>query len=339
MEGIDTIKQALKAFSLPPARVEPVAGGLIHRSYLIILGPPERERRYVLQGLHEALSNVSVLADHASVSHHLQSAGRLAPTPIRTSAGQLSVMIDGIRWRLLNFVPGETIIGRSATVEEAVLAGRELAQFHNVMASFQGRFSSTHPGHNTEYHLNGLRESFESAPEGLRAELERSCTELLDRLPRFIMPETLPRFVVHGDPKLTNFRFQEKRAVLIDLDTCTRHTRLVDLGDALRSWCHEPEVALGHISWTRGEAFLEAYLSHATPLSEEERLWLPRCAVTISLELAARFARDFFEDSYFAYDETRYESRRAHNQVRTKGMLYLAENFEQSAERISAVIA
>jgi hypothetical protein len=44
---------------------------------------------------------------------------------------------------------------------------------------------------------------------------------------------------------------------------------------------------------------------------------------TVCLELAARFAIDWFRDDYFGWDPARFPSRRAHNLVRARGQLAL----------------
>jgi hypothetical protein len=41
------------------------------------------------------------------------------------------------------------------------------------------------------------------------------------------------------------------------------------------------------------------------------------------IELAARFAVDAFDGSYFGWDPSRFPSRRAHNLVRARGQLAL----------------
>ena len=325
------------------AQLSPMEGGLIHQSYLVVGSLEGGEGpRYVLQGLHHKLSGDAILSDHAAVSEHLKGAGLLAPAPVRSLDGALAVSDPKDarrRWRLLEYIPGVTIFGRSASVEEALIAGGALADFHQAMMSFSGRLRSTHPGHDTAHHLQALRDAFQAAPSELQREYGARCEVLAARLESLILPEELPRSIVHGDPKLTNFRFEERSATLIDLDTCALHTRLVDLGDALRSWCAGPEDQRGSVSWLRAEAFLEGYLSRAPALSPLERVWLPRCAETITLELCARFTRDIFEDSYFAYDSGRYESRRAHNHARSLGMEHLAAEFAAGAERLSALCA
>ena len=60
-----------------------------------------------------------------------------------------------------------------------------------------------------------------------------------------MLPESLPQSIVHGDPKISNIIFQGEHACcMIDLDTCMLHTPLVDIGDAMWSWCGQAEDCL-----------------------------------------------------------------------------------------------
>ena len=142
------------------------------------------------------------------------------------------------------------------------------------------------------------------------------------------LPKNLPTRVVHGDPKISNVMFEGDRAIgMIDLDTCNRHTVLVDIGDAIRSWCrdgYEDEVQRFHLD--RFEGILKGYAESGSTLCSDEvnALWM--AGPMITLELSSRFARDVLEDEYFAYDQTQYDSRRAHNLARMKSMMYLAED-------------
>ncbi len=59
--------------------------------------------------------------------------------------------------------------------------------------------------------------------------------------------------------------------------------------------------------------------------------------MTITIELAARFCADAVHDRYFAWDPSRFESRRAHNLARARSQLALARSLSQrrdSAEHI-----
>ena len=90
---------------------------------------------------------------------------------------------------------------------------------------------------------------------------------------------------------------------LIDLDTCNRHTVLVDLGDAVRSWCRDgSEDEQQHFRIDRFEAILAGYSEDGLSLSRHEIDYLGQAGRTITMELASRFAKDVMVDEYFAYD-------------------------------------
>ena len=52
----------------------------------------------------------------------------------------------------------------------------------------------------------------------------------------------LPERIIHGDLKLNNIRFDEtgnKAIAIVDLDTLGVSKIVIDIGDAIRSWCHK----------------------------------------------------------------------------------------------------
>ena len=134
--------------------------------------------------------------------------------------------------------------------------------------------------------------------------------------------------------------FLETKAVgMIDLDTCNRHTVLVDLGDAIRSWCrdgYEDEVQQFHLD--RFEAILRGYARSGSKLSNSELEYLWMAGPMITLELASRFARDVMEDNYFAYNPDVYDSRRAHNLARMHSMLFLAQDMLKKRDQMKRII-
>ena len=151
---------------------------------------------------------------------------------------------DQLRWRLSTFVPGETLTELTSE-STAYIGGKALAEFHQVMSTIEYEFQSTHPGHDTKGHLDRLVASSENTEyQSYWSEIHEMGTQIIKALSKSLFPAELKRQVVHGDPKISNLRFNEEHAVMIDLDTCNLHTRLVDLGDAVRSWCHRPRADL-----------------------------------------------------------------------------------------------
>ena len=114
---------------------------------------------------------------------------------------------------------------------------------------------------------------------------------------------------------------------LIDLDTMSYGTLDAELGDALRSWCNtaredDPSPCF---SLPLFRAAMEGYL-HGSELwlTAAERASIPAGIRRIVLELAARFAADALNESYFGFDLNVAPTRGDHNLIRAKNQLCLA---------------
>jgi Ser/Thr protein kinase RdoA (MazF antagonist) len=335
--------RALAHYDLPPPDdVTPVRAGLIHVTFAVTVS---RTPAYALQRLHPLLATDAIAADSAAVTDWLSAVPTLAPRLVRTRAGAVLAHTDeGGAWRLSTWVPGVTRdVVESPGMAEA--AGTALGRFHRVMADCPHRFRSSHPLHNTPTYLWALRAAL--ANEAYREQTEQpEITELavtLTRdLPGLLLPP-LPLRVVHGDPKVSNVRFDPDTGeglALIDLDTCSRRSVLVDLGDALRSWCNSSrEDAPPRFHLDRCEAALRGWAAAGPPLTADERARLPDAPRLITLELASRFLRDVLEDRYFGWDDTRHPSRRAHNLARTRAMIELAHQMAKARADLAALVA
>lgn len=311
--------------------IEPASGGLIHGTWIVDAGAG----RFVLQRLHPLLSKPGVLADYRAVTTHLAAHRFPAPVLVATTAGRDVVEYDTAIWRLITWVPGHTRQCVSGPAE-AEQGARILGRFHRVIGDIAHVFESTHPLHDTRGHMEGLR----VALAGATPEIGALAREVLDALPPLLLPSDLPRRVVHGDPKISNIRFEGERATgWVDLDTCMPHSVLVDLGDAVRSWCRdgaEDEAQCFHLD--RFEAILRGYAAEGPTLARAEIDRLADAGRLITLELAGRFVRDAIEDHYFGWDAARYPSRRAHNLARARAMIHLArEMADRRAEVVDAV--
>ena len=136
--------------------------------------------------------------------------------------------------------------------------------------------------------------------------------------------------------------FAAGRAVcLIDLDTIGRAPIAAELGDALRSWCN-PEAedsADASFELARCRAALRAYRDAAPGLlARDEWLAVPSAAASIAAELAARFAADALNESYFGWDRTRFASASAHNRARAKAQLALALDIERQRDALHELV-
>ena len=123
---------------------------------------------------------------------------------------------------------------------------------------------------------------------------------------------------------------------VIDLDTCNHLTVLADLGDAFRSWCGGKEddpnnafnVELFMAGW-------DGYKEGAGDfITQQEKDLVGQAIGCITLELAARFLKDVFDDSYFGFDESRYASRRGHNLARARGQIALFKDLQSKLDQL-----
>lgn len=336
-DGLLKAKEVLRDYyQINPLTLSILSGGLIHLTIQVWF----ENQCYILQRLHKVLSTQGVLNDYQRVLSFLDQKNYGGPKLMPNVHGDFFTQaFDGI-WRLTTFVQGETLEAIE-TLDQVQVAAKALAQFHEVMSDFPYSFESTHLGHNTRVHYQKLIDALELYRHSQEYEVILPLANvILEKLQLFFLPQQLPQIVVHGDPKFTNLRFQDhqKTAVMLDLDTCNRHTRLVDIGDAIRSWCQQKDPSDPRFSMARYQALIKGYLSSGISLSPLEKEWLPRCGITITLELASRFAKDYLEDDYFAFDANKYSSRRAHNLSRVGSMIQLAQELQNAESEIQAWI-
>ncbi|MAD61074.1 MAG: hypothetical protein CMH49_06140 [Myxococcales bacterium] len=317
--------------------IEPISIGLIHQSFGLSTVHGEK---YILQGLHHLLSTDEILADYEAVTSHLHTHCYGGPRLIKTAKQERVAEAQGLRWRLSTFVPGVTYT-QIEEPKQAYIGGQALAHFHTVMSSIEYQFKSKHLGHNTPAHLQNLIQATEQKEYSSEwSTIAGLGEQVITALSENLWPANLTQIVVHGDPKISNLRFNDTSAIMIDLDTCSRHTRLVDLGDAVRSWCQEQGLnQRPRFSFERWKALVKGYLTCSEPLSQVELECLPRAGYLITLELASRFARDYLEDHYFAYDAERYPNRKAHNHARLEAMCSLAQDINDHFGRMRDYIA
>ncbi len=304
--------------------------GLINHTWLI--GSPTR---YVLQRVNP-LFRPSVHDDIEAVTAHVADAGLLTPRLVRTDDGALcAVAEDGAAWRVLTFVPGLTV-HKMDSVARAHAAGALVGRFHLAVDSLEWEYRHVRPGaHDTALHMTRLAAAVTGGPalpvaEGI-LEGWRAWPGRLD----------LPMRHAHGDLKLSNLRFDDagEGLCLLDLDTLSRLSLDVELGDAWRSWCNPVgedgtdtrlDVALlaGAIAGYRA----------VRALSVEEVEGLLYAVERISLELAARFCRDVVEDNYFGWNSERFPDRPAHNLHRAVGQLNLARSARAQRSQVAALL-
>ncbi len=307
--------------------IEPIPLSLVNRTFFVRAA----EGNYILQRMAQVFG-AGTLEDAALVTHHLENNKIPTSTLLQSSQGTPYFADDsGYLWKLMITIPGETYhVVPSADI--AHKAGETLGQFLAGMADFDAsQLHSPLKLHQTKHILDGWRALEPRAQQLTTPDQWLLLQTIAPELAANLLPENLPTRVVHGDPKISNILFATDQAetCMIDLDTTIVHTPLVDIGDALRSWCggaeDDPNNTFNLDYYTPAlEGILESI-----DLTEQEQHLIPQAVKMITLELAARFATDIVNDNYFGWDDTRYTSRRDHNIARAIGMIALYRDIEQ----------
>lgn len=310
--------------------------GLLNKTFLIRTGSSDNEL-FVLQCVHPAVSMDGAMNNYFHVTHFLESQGKVTQRLLPTKSGALWVEDESLtdangkvwRWRLLKGIEGD-IYSEAPTEELAYEAGNMIAAFHTMLSQYPrklevGRLSFRYDDELTK--LSHFEKQLMADPD---VSIQTATQLLLTEMPKLTLPTDLPIRIIHADPKMSNFVFDHnKKAIcMIDLDTVQQLSPLYDIGDALRSWCGRKEDDIQN-SFNRDIyiALLKGYMSNSKNLlSDREQSLIPQAAKLIMLGLATRFLNDYIEDSYFGWDETRYETRKAHNKARTQGQISLYQS-------------
>jgi Ser/Thr protein kinase RdoA (MazF antagonist) len=295
-----------------------------------------------LQKLHKALASDAIAEDLYAVTTRLADEKFPAPMLVETKKGQKTFSYRGHTWRMQTFIPGRIyeVVRDAAMAKEA---GGIYARFHAALTDMEYQFKSPLVLHETEKEFQRFEKTIRAHRGSERMEeVAEEVVYIMKELPKLFLPTDLPLRVIHGDPKISNIVFGAKGKAkgVIDLDTCNRRTVLVDLGDAFRSWCGKEEDdpdntfrlpifrAAWKGYWKEGKHFLSA----------RERRLVPKAVGTITLELASRFLRDYFEDSYFGWDPSRYESRREHNLARARGQIAEYLDYKSKLKKVREIV-
>lgn len=242
----------------------------------------------------------------------LSARGFVMPKPVISPAGLLSVKIGHLHWRVTEYIEHDNEVEKNfATLQSASMM---MGRFHRLMADcpYEPCFSLS-GFHDTEKIVCRMHELIkQNKITGELADLGRS---IYHHTRDFLIEPEAETQLIHGDPKFDNFLFVGSRAVaLVDFDTVMKGSVLLDLGDAMRSWCRKSD------SFEFDERLfvelVEAYRAEYRPIFSRDQI---RSAVAlITLELASRYLTDAYEQSYFNWDREKYSSSQEHNTVRAR---------------------
>jgi len=316
----------------PPLGIKPLGRGRINLSFLVHASDED----FILQRLNPVFGqDGSVVENVAEVTRRLKAAGLPAPEVRSTVNGRWWAEADGI-WRLMTVLPGQTLAAPS--VKTAAEAARILALFHRTLIDNPPVLKVLPPADYNrdsppppEVWLDAFDKYKPDPRFGRAAPIIEKGLDLARSLPVF-SGET--RAILHGDPKLDNFLFNENGLVtgLIDLDTVRSGTLLWELADFLRSWTGVRTGRGDKLDYERDifKAAVKSYRRHGLGLTSGEWGLLPAAARAMALNLARRYLIDYFEETYFAWDRDHYPSLAEQNLRKGSGLISLAEDLATS---------
>ncbi len=338
--------------------------GVINDTFLVVCRPQadSKEYRFILQKLnntvfHEpakVMENLRVLLEFINSKKNTQSSQPLQFPHIVSTQDNLDCYIDEDKeyWRAMSFIENSRSYNTVANMEQARLAGKCLGQFHNLVHDLPlKRIYDTLPGfHVTPTYVQAFRKSLvalstrKSSPmleHGIEFANQRlnSCSKLQDALNEKILTTR----VIHGDPKLNNFLFNQagdEILSLIDLDTITPGLIHYDIGDCLRSLCNragEDSRDIDSVSFDLEicAATLGAWLDEARNfMTLQDYPYIYPAIRLLPLELGLRFLTDYLgRNKYFKVDYPEQNLERAIVQFK------LVYDIEQKEDEIQDIIS
>ena len=307
--------------------ITPLGNGLINDTFLV----KAAANSFVLQRI-----NSLVFPEPQHVMHNLEQLGQhirlksidtvklKIPRIIPTLEGLLFFRDENRQvWRALQLISPSESRERIEHDEEARQIGFALAHFHRLCSDLSPTLlHDTLPGfHVTPSYYQRYQELLEQPFQVIIDNKFRYCLAFIEQhvakidvLEQARKQGQLLERVIHGDPKLNNFLFRpasNQIISLIDLDTVKPGLLHYDIGDCLRSCCHDKEH--NHFDLKRCLLILKSYLQEAGGFFNAndynylyEAIWL------IPFELGLRFFSDYLTGNvYFKVSEPRQNLKRA----------------------------
>ena len=348
------MEQVLQQFCLDgtPVSCEPLGNGHINRTFRVASSSGkaytlQRINRVAFRHPEELIENIDAVSRFIAQKNIGLETIRLCTT---RDGRKFAVDAQGEYWRAYDFISGGLSLEAPRSCNDFYQAAIAFGKFQQALADFPAAtLHETIPRfHDTEDRLRQLRASVEAdacgrvRETGPELDFIFSREQELGTLCRMLRSGALPLRVTHNDTKLNNVLLDEQtgraRSVL-DLDTVMPGLSAHDFGDAVRfgaSSAAEDETDLSKVFLRLDmyQAYLDGYLDACgNALTENEVSVLPLGAKIITIELAARFLKDYLDgDIYFKID------RPSQNLDRCRAQLHLAADMEAQWPQMQQIL-
>lgn len=324
---LNAARQFTAAESAPS--ISALGNGLINDTYLV--QTRTQTQSFVLQRL-----NATVFPEPQHVLRNLNQLGKhiaqKPPESVRLTIPRIIPSLEGSlywrdplgdTWRALELIsPGESR-ERIQNNQEAEQVGFALAHFHRLCSDISPELMhDTLPGfHITPDYYRQFLHLLDKPLTVPKDDDFLFCKKYIEsHYSRIAILELaknsgqLQERIIHGDPKLNNFLFMpgcEQVISLIDLDTVKPGLVHYDIGDCLRSCCHDKQS--NQFDFSLCQIILQRYLQEAGHFFNSgdwdylfPAIWL------IPFELGLRFFNDYLSgNKYFKVRDGQHNLRRA----------------------------
>ncbi len=346
-ELLAVFDELMEAFRLKGRRsgYTTVKTGNINDTYILeTLLPDGTIRRYTVQRInHYVFREPEQVAGNAyAVTEHIAQKMREAgETDVRRGVVHYYRLRDGRffyqrpdgnYWRVFSYIYDSL---NTSEADDRILYGTGVAfgRFQRYLADFpvDDLYVTIPDFHNTPKRFRDLEVSADADICGRKAEAEEALNWLLSMKQEVLLLERLhregklPLRVVHNDTKCNNVMFDRETLrplAVIDLDTVMPGFVAHDFGDAVRFACNTAAEDAGELSSV--SLSLKAFRQFSSGfvgelqgiLTDTEYETLPEGVLIITLELAARFLKDYLDgDVYFKCHFDRHNLLRANCQI------------------------
>lgn len=344
------IQQIVKQFSQDRVcEITVLGNGLINDTYWI----KTEEESFVLQRLNTqvfpnpelVMENLVLFVEHIEQKSAEQV--KLKIPLVLETLNYKTFYIDeqSNYWRALEFFENTESRESISDLNEAKQVGFALGHFHQLLSDKSVEsFHDTLPGfHITPVyyqHYQNVERNYDGIGD---AEKLHFCRNFIAKFKKKINVLEQARSkglinekIIHGDPKFNNFLFEkntDKIISLIDLDTVKPGLVHYDIGDCLRSCCHNTQSNTFDLKIC--DAILKNYLQQTESFfTDQDYQFLYPAIQLMPFELGLRFFTDYREGNrYFKIDLPEQNLDRAISQF------YLCESVTEQEEEIKEMIS
>lgn len=309
-------------------KIEPLGNGFINDTYLVstdsIPFVLQKINHRVFPKPEQIMANLAMLSQHARFNND-QNISLTIPDLLQTTQKTTCVCdSEGNYWRALSFIDNSQSLEEITDLTQAEQVGFALAQFHRLTyhldsATLHDTLPGFHIAPQYYAHYQHIKTQTTVANDGF-------CAGFIDQHQYFVndlelakAQGKLPLRTIHGDPKLNNFLFDKDSQLIVsivDLDTVKPGLIHYDIGDCLRSCCHN--TVTDSFDLVVCKVILSSYLGEAaTVFTLADYEYLFSAIRLIPFELGIRFYTDYLAGNrYFKVTEPEQNLIRARSQFR-----------------------